>query len=123
MKSIQRNLAFGFSASLLIQLAFITPSKAQVAQHGSAPEEAFLDSTDSKTVNHKRAGYISGTVLDQTGAFSVGANVRLSSEGDISAQETQSGHNGQFLFANVAPGPFRIIVTAPGFDTLEFSAD
>jgi hypothetical protein len=139
MKSIQRNLAFGFSASLLIQLAFITPSKAQVAdtldaaspgkpvnavaQHGSAPEEAFLDSTDSKTVNHKRAGYISGTVLDQTGAISVGANVRLSSEGDISAQETQSGHNGQFLFANVAPGPFRIIVTAPGFDTLEFSAD
>lgn len=75
------------------------------------------------STTHKPAGYISGTVLDQSGAISAGAKVHLSCDDQTSAQETQSGNNGQFLFANVAPGRFRLTVTAPGFAAREFSAD
>jgi carboxypeptidase family protein len=139
MRSTQRQAIFTLFASLLIQPVLIGSARAQLARpadidppstetatssvgvDGSQTQEARLRNTDS--ANRQRAGYISGTVLDQTGAISVGADVRLSSEGGNPPQETQSGHNGQFLFAEVAPGPFRLTVTAPGFSTLEFSAD
>ncbi len=88
--------------------------------NGSQTQEAYLGSSNSPDFQHP--GYVSGTVLDQSGAISVGAAVRLSRDGQDSAQETQSGNNGQFLFANVAAGPFRLTVTAPGFATHEFSA-
>jgi len=80
-----------------------------------------LSGTD-KSANREANGYISGTVLDQTGAISVGADVHLSSDGQNSAREVKSGNNGQFLFTKVAPGPFRLTITAPGFATGEFSA-
>jgi hypothetical protein len=85
-------------------------------------QQTFLRSSEQKTPNHQLHGYISGTVLDQSGAVSAGAEVRLTDQGDSSNQELKSGSNGQFLFANVAPGSFRLTVTSPGFTTREFSA-
>ena len=49
--------------------------------------------------------------------------MRLSDEAKAWSQEIRSGSNGQFLFANVVPGPFRLTVTSPGFATRELSAD
>lgn len=88
--------------------------------NSSPTQEAYLGSSNAS--NYQPTGYVSGTVLDQSGAISVGANLRLSRNGQDSAQQMQSGNNGQFLFSNVAPGPFRLTVSAPGFATHEFSA-
>ena len=135
-----RRPILALAASLLIQPALIGLSKAQSVRTDDIPapfpekginsllsddssnREALLSRTDYKSASREQNGFISGTVLDQTGAISVGANVRLSYDGEDSARQMQSGNNGQFLFTNVAPGPFRLTVTAPGFATREFSA-
>jgi hypothetical protein len=62
-------------------------------------------------------GSVSGTVVDQAGAVAVGANVRLTLKDQAQRQDVLSGDNGQFAFFNLAPGPFQITVSAPGFET------
>jgi hypothetical protein len=62
-------------------------------------------------------GSISGTVVDQAGAVAVGANVRLVLKDQAQQQDVLSGDNGQFSFYNLAPGPFQLTVSAPGFET------
>ena len=74
-------------------------------------------------------GNIRGTVIDQSGALVAGARVKLNGAGtaasageDQSAtHEALSGTDGQFSFANIAPGPFQITVTSAGFATQTFS--
>src|SRR5215467_9566668 len=140
MRSTQRQAIFTLLASLLVQPVLIGSSRAQLAKtadisapstetapssvgaDGSQTQDALLRNTDSKSPNRNPPGYISGTVLDQTGAISVGADVRLAYDGQNSVRQMQSGNNGQFLFTNVTPGPFWLTVTAPGFATSEFSA-
>jgi hypothetical protein len=58
-------------------------------------------------------GKISGTVIDRTGTPVAGARLNLTREGQ--SQETQSGEDGQFTFASVAPGAFQLTVSAEGF--------
>ncbi len=89
-------------------------------ENGSAAQEAQV--SGSNAPSYQSTGYISGTVLDQSGAISVGANVRLTRDGQDSAQQVQSGSNGEFFFSKVAPGPFRLSVSASGFATHEVSA-
>jgi len=89
---------------------------------GFQTQEAYLSSSEQKAPTHQPPGYVSGTIFDQSGAVSTGADVRLTQEGQILNQQVRSGSNGQFLFPNVAPGSFRLRVTAPGFTTREFSA-
>jgi hypothetical protein len=62
-------------------------------------------------------GYISGTVLDKSGAVALGAQVRLVRELNSSTQEVLSGNNGQFSFADLPPGAFQIPITAEGFES------
>jgi hypothetical protein len=62
-------------------------------------------------------GSISGTVVDQAGAVVVGANVRVTLKDQAQKQDVLSGDNGQFSFSNLAPGPFQLTVSAPGFET------
>jgi hypothetical protein len=89
---------------------------------GFQVQQAYMSRSGKEAPRHQPSGYISGTVLDQSGAVSAGAEVRLTDTGQTSNQEIKSGSNGQFLFANVTPGSFRLIVAAPGFATQEFSA-
>jgi hypothetical protein len=89
---------------------------------GFQTQQAYLSSPETNTPGHQPPGYISGTIFDQSGAVSAGAEVRLTHENQASNRAVESGSNGQFLFANVAPGPFRLIITSPGFATREFSA-
>jgi hypothetical protein len=63
------------------------------------------------------SGSISGTVVDQTGAFVAGGQVKLSRDDQSPLQEVLSGDDGQFSFANLAPGPFQLTITSPGFAT------
>jgi hypothetical protein len=65
------------------------------------------------------SGSISGTIADPSGAVVAGARVALtrSSEGQSPNQEILTGDDGQFSFVNLAPGAFRLTVTAVGFAT------
>ena len=62
-------------------------------------------------------GSISGTIIDQTGTAVVGARVRLTREDQSPNQEVTTGDDGQFSFANIAPGPFHLTITSEGFST------
>jgi hypothetical protein len=64
-------------------------------------------------------GNISGTVVDQSGAIVAGAKVKLTNTGEAQSadRETVTGDNGEFSFANVAPGAFQLTVTSAGFAT------
>jgi carboxypeptidase family protein len=62
-------------------------------------------------------GSISGTIVDPSGGAVAGARVRLSRDDQSPDQEVLSGDDGQFSFANVAPGPFGITITSAGFAT------
>jgi len=60
-------------------------------------------------------GAIAGTITDPSGAVIPKADVQLTKT-DTNAVEKQSTNDaGQFVFSNVAPGPYRITITAAGF--------
>ena len=67
-------------------------------------------------------GTISGTVLDATGGPVAGARVTLSRASTLPAAETLTAQDGQFSFANVAPGPFELSIALSGFKTKTVSA-
>ena len=91
------------------------------ASNGFQAQRAYVSGPEKNEPGNQPRGYITGTILDQSGAVTVGAEVRLG-DGQSSGQEIRSGSNGQFLFANVAPGTFRLTITSAGFATREFSA-
>jgi hypothetical protein len=63
------------------------------------------------------SGSISGTVVDPSSAVIVGARIKLTGENQSLSQEVLSGDDGQFSFANIAPGPFQITITSVRFAT------
>ena len=63
---------------------------------------------------------ITGTVTDKEGSLAVGAQITLTPSGQP-PRSISSGDNGEFSFANVPPGPFQLKVSAPGFDTQQYS--
>jgi hypothetical protein len=67
------------------------------------------------------SGSISGTVVDATGAFIVGARVSITRIDLSPNREVLSGDDGQFSLVNIPPGPFRLTITAPGFATETFT--
>jgi|SRR5215469_10509548 len=89
----------------------------------SDPQDGYVKGSEYRSSGHQPEGSISGTILDQTGAVSVGANLHLSFGAQNSFREIKSGNNGQFLFSNVTPGPFVLTVSATGFTIREFSSD
>ena len=63
-------------------------------------------------------GMIRGIIIDQTGVTVTGAHIKLTRDDDKSAVlETDSDEDGQFLFVNVAPGPFELTISSDGLAT------
>jgi hypothetical protein len=103
-------LSYGLAVLLFAAVVCVTPCRAQSPQ--SAP------------------GIINGAVVDPSGAVVSGARVDLSqnatehdgagrdgmAEDRPRPREVLSDSDGQFSFANVAPGPFQLTVTSPGFE-------
>jgi hypothetical protein len=89
---------------LIAALLLCCPSRAQAQQ------------TDLQS-----SGSISGTIVDQTGAAIAGAKITLTREGQTSKQELQSGDDGQFSFAGIAPGPFELTITSAAFATHSYA--
>ena len=98
-------------------------------QHSSelSSEQQGSASASGQLPDRQLPGSISGTVVDESGAVVSGARMRLAREGQSTedqspgdqspSQEALSGDNGQFSFANIAPGPFQLTVASAGFAT------
>jgi hypothetical protein len=98
-----RQLKFGIAFLALLTLSWASPSLAQTSQQPSAAEQ--------------QPGTISGTVVDPSGAVIVGARVKLTRDNPSLTQEALTGDNGQFSFANLAPGPFQLTISSTRFAT------
>jgi hypothetical protein len=86
------------------------------------PAMAQASSSGSEQVPEvQQAGSVSGTIVDRTGTAVVGARVQLVRDEQAANQEMVTSEDGQFSFANVAPGSFRITITATGFASQDFS--
>jgi len=126
-------LPFGALARLNLSLslsilACVLPALAQTQQPPTAPPVAPAQSVQSaQTAPAQQApaqqlpGSISGTILDLTGAAVVGAKITLLGDAPSPSLETLAGDNGQFSFAGVAPGTFRLTIASPGFAAQTFS--
>ena len=106
-------VTLGWTLFCLGQTAQQTPAP---SAKQSSPEQLGI-ALDDQPPSPPLPGSISGTVVDQSGAVIAGARVRLTREGQSLNQEVLSGGDGQFSFANVAPGPFRLTIASTGFAT------
>src|SRR5215469_17275613 len=61
---------------------------------------------------------LSGNVADPQGGMIPGATVRLLRRADSLRNETQTDSQGQFFFANLDPGEYRLTAESPGFATV-----
>lgn len=87
-----------------------------------SPEHRRTVSGDEQSTGQRLSGAnVSGTVVDQSGAVVTKARVRLTGGDQPLNLEVLSGDDGQFCFANVAPGPFQLKIVAPGFAAQTFS--
>jgi hypothetical protein len=104
---------------IFLPSAFSTPPQSQ--QPPAAQPPAWATPTAEQFPEKRLAGSINGTVVDRSGDLVVGALVTIKGEDDSPKQEVLSGNDGQFSFANLVPGPFRITITAGDFTTQTFS--
>jgi Carboxypeptidase regulatory-like domain len=68
-------------------------------------------------------GRVNGRVVDPTGVAAVGATVKLGAADQSLDQETLTDEDGRFAFTDVAPGPFRLTISAPGFATQTYAGN
>ena len=91
------------------------------------PSPSASDGSEQKTQDQAtqaaKPGSVIGTVLDQSGALSVGTTIRLTPEDKSAYREVISGDNGQFSFSNVPPGHFQLSVSSTGFGNEVYSGD
>jgi hypothetical protein len=103
-------------ARLLVFAALAGATACAVAQGVAAPA-----ATDSNAALPATAS-VDGVVTSTDGAVYEGARVLLESSGsDAPAVTTQTDSNGTFSFANLAPGAFKLTVSAQGFQTRSIS--
>jgi len=111
----------GFPTSAVAQSE--QPPSIQGQEIGTTGAQATAVSAGQAQPDRQLPGNISGTVIVQTGALAVGAQVQLTHGDQSPKQEAVTGDNGQFSFVNVPPGPFQITITSPGFDSHDVSGD
>src|ERR1700731_1075430 len=69
------------------------------------------------------AGTVQGTVKDPTGGVMVAVTVEISNPGTGFKRSATTDAAGKFVFGNLAPNPYRLEVTAQGFDPLKRDVD
>jgi hypothetical protein len=104
-----------------------TPQQTTVTSPERGQASGSVSPTGEQLPGQQLPGSIRGTVVDQSGAVVAGARVKLTRTGedplneDPLNQEVLSGGDGQFSFANIAPGSFQLTITSAGFATQTFS--
>jgi len=66
-------------------------------------------------------GTIVGTVTDQSGAVVPDATITLTSPSTNDTRTTVTGHTGQYVFVNIAPGAYIITASKAGFELNKIS--
>ncbi|HEY1986057.1 MAG TPA: carboxypeptidase-like regulatory domain-containing protein [Terracidiphilus sp.] len=66
-------------------------------------------------------GTVVGVVEDQSGAVVPGATITLTDTTTNSARSTASNATGQYVFSNVPPGSYNIVVTKGGFEAAKLA--
>jgi hypothetical protein len=110
----------GLIVILFVTLGCLSPCRGQTPQQAPMPGPE-PQSTGGELPDQRMSGSISGTLLDRTGALVAGAQVKLTREDQSPTQEVLSGSDGKFSFTDIAPGPFRLTISAADFATQEFS--
>lgn len=116
------------AASVLFVLLNLTPSAAHAQQSSdstaregalpNAPQPAQATSQPAEMGTPQAGtGDISGTVLDTNGNVLPGAEVTLSDPSGTAIRTMESGNDGQFAFAGLAPNVYTITVTGPRMST------
>lgn len=75
------------------------------------------DGNAYKSIAHGATATISGTVLDANQAEIQGAQVVLTDRTGAKLRNLETGSNGEFTFAGLPPGTFRLTVTGQGMGT------
>lgn len=83
---------------------------------GAGQAASGTELVEPQGAGQQAAGSITGGIVDTTGGV-VAAKVRLTREGSSLDREVSAGEDGQFSFGNIAPGPFQLTLTMPGFAT------
>lgn len=65
---------------------------------------------------------ISGNVSDVRGGIVVGAEISLNEKGRPDGRSTTSDGEGHFLFHNLAPGSYAVVISSPGLETFQSPA-
>ena len=128
-------LGLGFALVLLICCATANSQTGGSTERGlpagetsaEAPSPSASEGSEQKTQGQATQaagpGSVIGTVLDQSGAVSVGTIIRLTPEDKSAYREVISGNNGQFSFSNVPSGHFQLSVSSTGFGNEVYSGD
>ena len=103
-------LLFGFPALGQSQQPPIVPGT-------ESPSDAQPASFGGQQAEQRLPGNLSGTIVDATGALVAGARVELRRDDQSPTQETRTDQDGQFSFANIAPGKFQLTISLAGFAT------
>jgi len=112
---------------ILTLLVYASPTLARQQEPADPAPQTGLPgagtSSREQLPNPQSPARISGRVVDPVGVPTSGATVRLTRDGQSVDQETQSGDDGQFSFANVAPGSFHLTIASAGFATQAFDGN
>src|SRR5882724_8566783 len=65
---------------------------------------------------------IAGLVSDEQGAAIPGASVRITAAANGSVQSTISNESGRYVFVNISPDTYSIVITKDGFAVQKISA-
>ena len=78
---------------------------------------AVVSATSQSRAQSITSGDVTGTITDATGAAVPSASVTLTNLGTNTSQNTTTSAQGTYRFAFMAPGTYKVSVTATGFQT------
>ncbi len=102
---------------IAIALLFCGGSGAAQAQNSPVPAPTTIQAAPAPgaIAAQQAPGTVSGYVVDSSGAAVAGAHLALTRDDATPARETLSDGNGEYMFTDVAPGPFHVAIAAAGF--------
>jgi len=114
---------FRCALTILVTLPWVPPIISQthrVVETDQPGIDAVRPFNQDQTPAQQISGSITGTIEDQSGAIVPGALVTLTRD-NLPDQEDVSDQDGQFRFANITPGAFRITISAAGLEVQTFT--